>query len=499
MGNIIEQNTNPAIEVQPLPSSKPDVMPFHYDLLPPAIGNFVKDTAERQQCPPDFIAVTALCGLAGVLGNKVCIYPKQNDDWKIIPNLWGAVIGRPSAMKSPAMKAALKPLKAIEDGFKESYEEDLIDYETDKVVSKLATKKAEKEATEAIEKNNRNEAARLIAESNASAVELPAMQRLIVNDTTIEKLGELLAQNPHGLLVVRDELFGWLSRLMKEEYQADRAFYLECFDGDATYKVDRIMRGSMVIEHCTLSLVGGIQPSKIAPLVRGAVSGQSDDGLIQRLQLVVWPDDSKTWKWLDRRPDADAQQAYEKLFSALLAYKPLIVGHKFSLEAQQLFVEWMQELQLKARHEDTTPIMESYLLKLPKSVSALALIFELTSRVDVEGNIEENMLVNESAVAMALDWSDYLISHAERLFSSAKTRVIDAAKLIIKRRGKLPENFKCRDIQSKGWSGLDSASCIYEVLDLLVSHNYLIECSTASSPQGGRPSTSYIWTRTAEG
>lgn len=497
MEDIINKNTNPAIEVKPLPSSKPDVMPFNYDLLPPAIGNFVKDTAQRQQCPPDFIAVTALCGLAGVLGNKVCIYPKQNDDWKITPNLWGAVIGRPSAMKSPAMKAALKPLKAIENGFKESYEVDLIDYETDKVVYKLATKNAEKEATKVVDKDI-GKATEIIAKANASAVELPAMQRLIVNDTTIEKLGELLAQNPHGLLVVRDELFGWLSRLMKEEYQADRAFYLECFDGDATYRVDRIMRGSMVIEHCTLSLVGGIQPSKIAPLVRGAVSGQSDDGLIQRLQLVVWPDDSKSWKWIDQRPDPDAQQAYENLFSALMGYKPLMPRHMFSLRAQQIFIEWMEELQLRARHEDTTPIMESYLLKLPKSITALALIFQLTSRVDAQGNIEENMLVNENALAMALEWSDYLISHAERLFSSAKTSVIDTAKLIIKRRRKLPDSFKCRDIQSKGWSGLDSASFIYEALDLLVTHNYLIECIAASSPQGGRPSTSYIWTRTAE-
>ena len=32
------------------------------------------------------------------------------DDWLIVPNLWGAIVGDPSQKKSPAMSAAVKPL-----------------------------------------------------------------------------------------------------------------------------------------------------------------------------------------------------------------------------------------------------------------------------------------------------------------------------------------------------------------------------------------------------
>jgi len=71
---------------------------------------------------------------------------------------------------------------------------------------------------------------------------------------------------------------------------AERAFYLEAFNGDGGYTFDRIGRGTVRIESTTVALIGGIQPSKLAPLVRGAASGQADDGLIQRLQLAVWPD-----------------------------------------------------------------------------------------------------------------------------------------------------------------------------------------------------------------
>jgi hypothetical protein len=73
----------------PLPQTKastlPGVEPFTGELLPESLRGYVVDIADRQQSPPDFAAVTALCGLAAVLGNKVCIRPKQHDNWEVVP------------------------------------------------------------------------------------------------------------------------------------------------------------------------------------------------------------------------------------------------------------------------------------------------------------------------------------------------------------------------------------------------------------------------------
>jgi Protein of unknown function (DUF3987) len=74
-----------------------------------------------------------------------------------------------------------------------------------------------------------------------------------------------------------------------EEYQSERAFYLEAFNGDGKYTYDRIGRGTIPIENCTLSIIGGIQPARIAPLVGGAATGISDDGLIQGYSLQSGP------------------------------------------------------------------------------------------------------------------------------------------------------------------------------------------------------------------
>lgn len=65
------------------------------------------DVAERMQCPVDFIAVAAIVATAGIIGAGCAVKPKKNDDWLVIPNLWGSVVGRPGMLKTPAISEAM--------------------------------------------------------------------------------------------------------------------------------------------------------------------------------------------------------------------------------------------------------------------------------------------------------------------------------------------------------------------------------------------------------
>ncbi len=65
-----------------------------------------------------------------------------------------------------------------------------------------------------------------------------------MHDTTVEKLGELLNQNPRGLLLMRDELSGLLRTLDKPGREGDREFFLEGWNGTGSYTYDRISRGT---------------------------------------------------------------------------------------------------------------------------------------------------------------------------------------------------------------------------------------------------------------
>lgn len=477
----------------PLPDSLPEVMKFEPEMLPESIRGYVLDVADRQQCPPDFVAVAAIVGLAAVLGRKVLMQPKQNDDsWRVFPNQWGALIGRPSTMKSPSMKEALKSLHKIEDSAEDDYVSAKKRYEAQLVFDELNKDEATKKAKKLYINGSKDDALNLL-ENVLDISPPPTKQRIVVNDPSVEKLGVLLNLNPNGLVLVRDELSGWISKMMQDEFQGERAFYLECFDGGNRYTWDRIGRGTIEIKNCILSVIGGIQPSKIAKLVRSAIRGITDDGLVQRLQLTVWPDDIGNWKWQDRKPDRIMQEQYEQVYNMLnnlplpddINDTPIL---KFSPEAQILFIKWMEELQAMARSVDTHPALESHLLKMPKTIAGLALIFEL-----IELCRESLEYVSKISILRAMDFAKYLISHAKRLYSVAINPGVDGAKLILLRKDRLSHPFTTRDVQRKCWAGLDNLEAVNESIQCLIDHRYIYARETKSTDAGGRRTIEFFW------
>ena len=90
------------------------VATFDMAFLPKGIAPWVADIAERMQCPPDFVGVTAIVELGSVIGRKIAVRPQRKTDWFEVPNLWACIIGRPGSLKSPAMAEALKPLHRLD-------------------------------------------------------------------------------------------------------------------------------------------------------------------------------------------------------------------------------------------------------------------------------------------------------------------------------------------------------------------------------------------------
>jgi putative DNA primase/helicase len=81
----------------PLPNELPPVEPFPPEILPPALAPWLIDVAERMQCPLDIPAAAALVCLGSVIGRRCGIRPRRRDSWLVVPNLWGAVVGRPAS------------------------------------------------------------------------------------------------------------------------------------------------------------------------------------------------------------------------------------------------------------------------------------------------------------------------------------------------------------------------------------------------------------------
>jgi putative DNA primase/helicase len=486
-------------EPTPLPNGLPAVQAFDAELVPEALRPWVMDIANRMQCPADFPAVTALVCLSSLIGARAVVQPKERDDWQVVPNLWGALIGRPGVKKSPALGEAKRPLDRLQAAEFELWQVEHSAWALDCKVAELQGLDNEKKAKGLANKDAT--ACRALLEP-VSGPDEPTARRFETNDVTVEKLGEVLQQNPWGTLIYRDELYGLLTGLDRQGQEGARSFYLQGYDGNQGYTFDRIGRGTVHIPRVCLAMLGGIQPGRIQEYVRGAVSGGSaDDGLLQRFGLTVWPDVVGEFKHVDQWPDTQARQAAAAVFERLALLEPVndTDPHiwRFSPDAQALFVEWLVPFEMELRGDDLHPAMVSHLAKYRKLLPALALVFALIDTPDNGGVIHERELLR------ALAWCDYLRTHAHRLYAAAVVpETTDAQTLLTKiKGGKLLDSdgvllasFTPRQIAVKGWTGLASPDAVRKAADMLADFDYLrLDVVRSEDAKGrGRPSDRYI-------
>ncbi len=471
------------------------VMPFKKEILPDVLRPWIMDVAERMQVPVDFLAATCVVVLGSLIGRKIGVYPKAYDDWLVIPNIWGAIVGRPSLLKSPAIEEMMKPLDelAAEAIFK--HKEDEVAYQQDEMWLE-AQKTAQKEAMRKAAKKPSVQKPKF---DQISTVNKPLLKRYKTEDGTVEKIGEILLENPQGILVHRDELVGWLKSLDKYGREGDRAFFLESWNGKGSYTVDRISRGTLHIPALCLSIIGGIQPGPLSSYVQQAASGGGgDDGLLQRFQLLVWPDAPKTWENVDRKPNIEAREEVVKVFKNIDTFEPFepTSGEvlktqplRFSEEAQILFNEWRTFLERRLCSGELTPSLESHLGKYRSLMPKLALIFYVVETIGRGGRA---IAIDVPAVDKAIEWCSYLETHAQRLFSSSKNLSMESARALLDRikKGDLANGFSLRDVyHAKHWSKLETAEQVTEAVKTLEEFGYV---KTEIVKTLGRSSTKVI-------
>ena len=461
------------------------------------------DVAERLQVPLEFVAAPALVALTSLVGRQLGIHPKRHDDWLVVPNLCGAVVARPGMLKSPSIAAVLKPIEHLAKiAHKEQDKEKA--GESAAIQIHKARIQAVKEEAKKVARKKVADLVRL-QELEEQLIELEAKtpsikqteRRYKTNDATIEKIAEILKENPRGLLVYRDELSGWMRALDKTGREGDREFFLESWNGIGSFTVDRIGRGTLHLEALCLSILGGIQPGRLERYVSDAVQGgMGDDGLLQRFQLIVYPETPSQWQNVDRRPDRDAQTRAYEVFNRLDRLEPAELGAtigehenipalRFSEEAQELFDEWLTELQKRLLSGDEdSPAFQSHLSKYRSLMPSLALLFDL---VDWADERKEGGPVSLGAARKAAALCDFLEQHARKVYAGAIHPQIQAAHALARkiRAGKIKHGDQVRSLYRNQWSLLQTRSSVYDGLTVLEDCHWV---RVETQPTGGRSS-----------
>jgi hypothetical protein len=437
----------------------------------------------------DYIAAGVMVALGALVGKRIGIHPKRNDDWLVIPNLWGAIIAPPSKRKTPQLQEALRFLNTIDAGAREVHQIEMEAFSTTKQYNEMVMAAAKEQAKKEIKKGNHKVAKQHMEDAAAEIEPAPVRQRYIFNDSTIEKLMEIQQENPMGLLLFRDELSGWMASLDREDRRSDRAYVLEGWPGNQSSSYDRVGRGSGHVNSNTLSVLGGIQPGKVQPYLKAMIDGHGDDGLMQRFQLLVYPDSTRPVA-VDEKPNLAAREKVKTVFDNLARIpahdgtEPLRV--RFTDSAQEDFTLWYDRL-LQKIHEEPSSHIASHLAKYPSLMPSIALLTHLADAAADGVPTLDDLLVDDIAAARAMAWCGYLETHARRVYA----RGIDplaGAKILASRLDKLDSPFRARDVHRKKWIGLGDIDSVEYAVAVLVANHYLISREVET---GGRPTTDY--------
>lgn len=466
--------------------------------LPSVLGNQAMDIAKRLNAPPDFAIIAMLVALATATRGSIQIRPKQYDNWSEYPNLWGAGIGSPSVLKSPTTAEAFKPLNKVQKDFSIQYQASLKQWLDEKKFLDLKMSAAEKKVKSG--EMDKEEFMSIQQELSLHESAKPTQRRLIVNDATMEKLGELMIDSP-GLLNYRDELLGSLNQYNKPGRETDRAFALEAWKGVNGYMVDRIGRGEQVIPLVLMVMFGTIQPGALREYFSELGSSESGDGLMQRFQLMVYPDKAP-FDYVDQKPDNRARDAYYNLIEKVAtadfkhyceidAYADVPYLH-FDTEGQKVFVDWYSDFFGRSiQSYSESELLETHFAKYRKLVPSLALLFHLC---DLFTQQTSQKSVSALQVQRAIKFTDYLLEHSKRVYGLFQNAHIGGANTLAERlqSKKLIDGFTVRDVVRKSWKGLTDQRQVERAVNELVSKNWLKEEEIPYSGTGRPQAPTYL-------
>jgi hypothetical protein len=274
----------PAPDPSLLEDGRPVVPAFPLDVLPQPWREWVSDTAGGAGAPVDYVAQAVLGAVAGLSGAgvKACV----TQSWSEPLVLWQALVGAPSAGKTPALDAIGRPLATVE-----------------KLLQRDAGGSPER--------------------SRGASSE----RRVMVRDADLAALTRSVAARPPGVLLWRDEPTPWLSALAREtRHDRPRGPFIDAWSA-----------GSLL----PVSVLCSLHPDGLAEALEG-----TPDGLAARF-LFAWPGPPAQRGLSGDTPprEDEAVTMLHRIGGAVgTPDRPLtLVFHEEAVKSFDRFLTWLQE------------------------------------------------------------------------------------------------------------------------------------------------------------
>lgn len=387
---------------------KPDMSVLAADRIPPAplpegvfsppVIDWITDQAQVKSAPPDYIAMALLGAAAACIGTsrRALVQP----GWTEPAIMWIGLVGPPSWRKTPALSTAQGPLEEINRALHRRYLEERRAYDA--------------QGDETGEQSK------------------PYRETVFITDITVEQVARRCANQERGLLLIRDELAGFLDQHERYNKGGDRAFYLEGWNG-GPYIVDRVKLDGDLIEvrRLHINLLGALQPDAL----NLRFDRSPNDGFLARF-FFVWPEKPPLQRCAIEPDEATPLRAFERLRGLELGEHGATIPIPLTPEAQELFFELRKEFD--SLGEAAHGVMASWLGKSAGAAGRVALVLHLLDWAFADEERPPPSEIPLSVLARAgMLVQHYLLPHTERVFGDlaappSQRRAATLARLILR-------------------------------------------------------------------
>lgn len=426
------------------------------DAMPGAIQEFARANAQSTGYDAGAYAFAALIAASAVIDHRSRIAVAGGFDQP--PVLWGLLLGDSGDGKSPILKPAAAPVRDISDGLMRSSSSALAQY---------------------------NQAVRELKRGDPLP-ERPPWHQIVTQDTTIEALGQLLSENPAGVMLFADELSEWLGSM--DAYVGagrDRAAYLRAF-GAESHSINR-KSGNLFVPSFSVAVLGGIQPGMVAEAFNRR-GGSGADGLLQRF-VVYSPAPAGPVTYADISPCVthNFKELYRRLFDWTQAGVFQQHGARLCPEA----VEAMREHHNRLRTLQTTMPRGRFAEHISKLAGILARVAYVLHALECAEMAEYAPGVSLGTFQRAQRLLRVLLRHSEAMY-----RIVDqgdsntlalaraaAEAILAKRWTWFTWSHLTRD--ATGWRGADRAQRDAAV-DMLIEFGWIQDVTLEAQRLGAR-------------
>lgn len=362
--------------------------------FPKAVEELVDELAEKQGLSRDYLYASFLAVISVLIGNR---YSVEAVGWDERALLWIAIVGRSGIKKTPAMNAMTAPLSEINRRLHSIYKAKFKEYK----------EKEEKEPGE----------------------EKPKRQQLLVDDFTLEVLIQIMAHNPAGLMVIKDELMGLVYDSNRYNKNGQEQRLLSIFSNQQISYDRKSDDASELIVNPYLTMLGGIQPKVLGELM---TDNRMANGFVSRL-LFAFPV-KEVRKAPQRGFDKSKADNYEEYILRFTQIDtPMVNGTvetqtlPLSVDAQEVYDTWLDEYV----YGDVDKEIVEYKAKLEAYAARISLVLAFARSMEV-GDIPEAVVKKD--MEFAIEICNYFIGSYKRACSLdvVETKEIKIDKLRLK-------------------------------------------------------------------